>query len=151
MKSFERRELILDLISKNSVETQDDLLVLLKNVGVETTQATVSRDVKKLNLVKVQDSNGKYYYSVSKTVATDDMANNTAFIRSAVLSIDYALNNVVVKCSSGMAQAACATIDMMQHDLILGTIAGDDTVLIITRSTEESAELCRFLNDLIRR
>ena len=61
MKSFERRELILDLISKNSVETQDDLLVLLKNVGVETTQATVSRDVKKLNLVKVQDSNGKYY------------------------------------------------------------------------------------------
>lgn len=151
MKSFERRELILDLISKNSVETQDDLLVLLKNVGVETTQATVSRDVKKLNLVKVQDSNGKYYYSVSKTVAIDDVANNTAFIRSAVLSIDYALNNVVVKCSSGMAQAACATIDMMQHDLILGTIAGDDTVLIITRSTEESAELCRFLNDLIRR
>lgn len=151
MKSFERRELILDLISKNSVETQDDLLALLKNVGVETTQATVSRDVKKLNLVKVQDSNGKYYYSVSKTVATDDVASNTAFIRSAVLSIDYALNNVVVKCSSGMAQAACATIDMMQHDLILGTIAGDDTVLIITRSTEESAELCRFLNDLIRR
>ena len=88
---------------------------------------------------------------MSKTVATDDVANNTAFIRSAVLSIDYALNNVVVKCSSGMAQAACATIDMMQHDLILGTIAGDDTVLIITRSTEESAELCRFLNDLIRR
>ncbi len=151
MKSFERRELILDLISKNAVETQDDLLVLLKNVGVETTQATVSRDVKKLNLVKVQDSNGKYYYSVSKTVAADDTANNTAFIRSAVLSIDYALNNVVVKCSSGMAQAACATIDMMQHDLILGTIAGDDTVLIITRSTEESAELCKFLNDLIRR
>lgn len=151
MKSFERRELILDLIGKNSIETQDDLLVLLKDAGVETTQATVSRDVKKLNLVKVQDPSGKYYYSVSKSGSADDAVNNTAFIRSAVLSIDYALNNVVVKCSSGMAQAACATIDMMQHDLILGTIAGDDTVLIITRSTEESAELCRFLNDLIRR
>lgn len=151
MKSFERRELILDLISKNAVETQDDLLLLLKDMGVETTQATVSRDVKKLNLVKTQDANGKYHYSVAKTVAVDDIASNSAFIRSAVLSIDYALNNVVVKCSSGMAQAACATIDMMQHDLILGTIAGDDTILIITRSTEESAELCRYLNDLIRR
>ena len=99
MKSFERRELILDLIGKNSVETQDDLLVLLKDAGVETTQATVSRDVKKLNLVKVQDPSGKYYYSVSKSGSADDAVNNTAFIRSAVLSIDYALNNVVVKCS----------------------------------------------------
>lgn len=151
MKSFERRELILELISANAVETQDDLLVLLKNKGIETTQATVSRDVKKLNLIKTQDASGKYRYAVSSTAPNEDSAGNISFIRSAVLSIDYALNNVVIKCSAGMAQAACATIDLLQHDLILGTIAGDDTVLIITRSTEESAELCGFLNDMIRR
>lgn len=154
MKSSDRRGLILDLISKHVVETQDDLLLLLREMGVETTQATVSRDVKKLNLVKALDSNGKYRYTVANSSASaeaDSLPNNTAFIHNAVLSIDYAMNNVVVKCKSGMAQAACATIDMLQHDLILGTIAGDDTVLIITRSTEESKELCQYFNNLIRR
>ncbi len=149
MKSSARREMIIDLISKNSVETQEDLLELLRANGVETTQATVSRDIKKLNLIKTIDSTGKYRYTTSGFDQSDTL-KASSFIKSSVLSVDFALNNVVLKCNSGMAQAACATIDMLQHNLILGTIAGDDTVLIITRSTESSQELCHFLNDLIR-
>lgn len=149
MKSSARREMIIDLISKNAIETQEDLLELLKANGVETTQATVSRDIKKLNLIKTIDSTGKYRYTTSGFDQNDTL-KASSFIKSSVLSVDFALNNVVLKCNSGMAQAACATIDMLQHNLILGTIAGDDTVLIITRSTESSQELCYFLNDLIR-
>lgn len=149
MKSSARREMIIDLISKNAIETQEDLLELLKVNGVETTQATVSRDIKKLNLIKTIDSTGKYRYTTSGFDQNDTL-KASSFIKSSVLSVDFALNNVVLKCNSGMAQAACATIDMLQHNLILGTIAGDDTVLIITRSTESSQELCYFLNDLIR-
>ena len=148
MKLSQRQELIIKLISENVVETQDDILALLKANGVDTTQATVSRDVKKLNLFKALDSNGNYRYLLGNADKPDD-ANEALLIRSSVLSVDYALNNVVVKCRTGMANAACATIDKLRHGLIVGTIAGDDTILIITRSTEASEELCEYFNEFI--
>ena len=150
MKSSERRALILQLLDENVIETQESLLSLLKAKGVETTQATVSRDIKKLNLIKSIDSQGKHrYLSASGTRLHDK--DSSSWLRSDIKSVDYSLNNVVIHCGAGMAQAVGAGLDQMELDQVLGCIAGDDTVLVVTRSSAESEQLLKYLNHNIGR
>lgn len=135
-----RQAKILEIISSKEVETQEELQETLFKYGYEVTQATISRDIKELRLVKDLSSKGRYIYSTGKK-SSENVAHRAGGIFSeAIISTDYALNTVVIKCFSGMANAACAAIDSMNLDEVLGTIAGDDTIFVLCR-TEEKAML----------
>lgn len=135
-----RQAKILEIISSNDIETQEQLQSMLLGSGYEVTQATISRDIKELRLVKELSSNGRYVYSTGQK-NNDSITKRTGGIfNESIIHIDYALNTVVIKCFTGMANAACATIDSMNLDEIVGTIAGDDTIFILCRS-EETAKI----------
>lgn len=135
-----RQAKILEIISSNDIETQEQLQSMLLGSGYEVTQATISRDIKELRLVKELSSNGRYVYSTGQK-NNDSITKRTGGIfNESIIRIDYALNTVVIKCFTGMANAACATIDSMNLDEIVGTIAGDDTIFILCRS-EETAKI----------
>ncbi len=141
MKS-KRQDAILQIIEKKDIYNQELLLAELEKLGYKTTQATISRDIKILGIVK--SSNGKYIRGIS---LSDTDKFRTVF-RQAVISVDYALNIVSVKCHSGMANAACAALDMMEKEIeVVGTIAGDDTIFILFRTQENAAEY----TDIIKR
>ena len=124
----------------NDIETQEQFQSMLLSSGYEVTQATISRDIKELRLVKELSSNGRYVYSTGQK-NNDSITKRTGGIfNESIIRIDYALNTVVIKCFTGMANAACATIDSMNLDEIVGTIAGDDTIFILCRS-EETAKI----------
>ena len=132
---------IVELVEKNEIYTQEDLLVLLAKEGISTTQATISRDIKELNLVKTITEDGKYKYTTTRKKKSDSMEKKirAVFVES-VISVDYALNTVVIKCHTGMANAACASLDSMaEMEGIVGTLAGDDTIFVLMR-TEKMAE-----------
>ncbi len=131
-----RQAKIIELISQNDIETQEELQEKLQEYGFEVTQATISRDIKELRLVKELSSKGRYVYSTGKKNTENVNHRAGGIFNEAIISIDYALNTVVVKCFTGMANAACAAIDSMNLDEILGTIAGDDTIFILCRSEE---------------
>lgn len=140
-----RQAKILELISSHDVETQEELQSLLLENGYEVTQATISRDIKELRLVKDLSPNGRYIYSTGK-VHTENINRRAGGIFSqSIIKIDYAVNTVVIKCFSGMANAACAAIDSMDLSEVLGTIAGDDTIFVLCR-TEDAA--MNFTNKL---
>ena len=137
-----RQDTIIDLISHNDIETQDDLALHLEKRGYRVTQATISRDIKELRLVKVPAEHGSYKYAVAGTgqVANVDEKQRTILVQ-AVQSVDYAQNIVVIKTFSGMAQAAAYVIDTMNIHEIVGSIAGDDTILCVTKDMEKAALL----------
>ncbi len=146
MKHKNRLDEILEIISSNVVETQSDLMNLLREHGYDVTQATVSRDIKRLNLHKSHDENNRYRY-VADTKST--LSSETALIRSCVISVEYALNDVVIKCRPGAAQAVSSLIDDMDNEHIIGTVAGDDTILVIARSEDEAASYCEHFKKLL--
>ncbi len=129
----ERHGKILRIIAENQVHTQDELQRLLLEEGVSVTQATLSRDMRELRLTK-QHSGGSVRY-----VRPDAPAAMDGIIREAVLSADFAGHMAVIHCRPGMAQAACAALDAMKKNGIVGTIAGDDTIFVLMR-TESQAE-----------
>ncbi len=142
----ERRSFILDLISKKEIETQEEILKHLKQNGYQVTQATVSRDINQLKLVKIQNGKGGYKYAVGLSgTIDDDVSRYRSIFSKTVLNIDYANNLVVVKCYVGMANAACAALDTMKHEGVVGTLSGDDTILIVMR-TEDAA--CKLVEEL---
>ncbi len=143
----ERHATIRAIIADRVVETQEELLRYLKEAGYHNvTQATVSRDMRELRLVKAPDESGHYRYCVPKADATETYG---AIFKQAATRVDYAGNNVVIKCHSGTAGAACAALDHWQLEGVVGTLAGDATILIITRTPEWAAELSqRFLKML---
>ena len=145
MKHNDRLTAILNLIKANVVETQGDLMNLLKENGYDVTQATVSRDIKKLNLHKVHDANNKYRY-VSGAQRTSN--NEQSLIQSCVVDIQTALNDVVIKCKPGAAPAVSSLIDGMDNELIIGTVAGDDTILVIARSEASAKMFCDHFKTL---
>lgn len=150
MKS-KRQEMILRLIKDRICLTQEDLQTGLKDLGYDVTQSTVSRDIKELKLVKGRDEQGNYRYlanSPHKLSAKDSMHYKELLSRSAK-SVRYSLNNVVVKCDVGMASSACVAIDEMFGDMMLGSLAGDDTIIIVTESEAKSEELFENLSKLI--
>ena len=130
MKS-KRHAKILELIAEFEIDTQEELLNKLNDKGFKVTQATVSRDIRELRLVKVQAASG-YKYSLNTGKESVDMSFkfHTVFSES-VLNVDSAENLVVIKCYSGMANAACAALDSVTWKGLVGTIAGDDTILCV--------------------
>lgn len=146
-----RHNKILEIISEYSVETQEELLDRLKIEGYDVTQATVSRDIRELKLVKTSNHFGGYKYSVTgeKNSAVIS-AKYRNILKEAVEKIDCACNIVVIKTYSGMAQAAAAAIDNMEWNEIVGCVAGDDTIFIAMRSSEKAFEFYEKFNDLLK-
>ncbi|MBQ0111453.1 MAG: arginine repressor [Oscillospiraceae bacterium] len=146
-----RRETILELIKSNDIEPQEELQNLLEKNGFETTQSTISRDIKHLNIVKVS-KNGRYCYALSggsDTLNANERNRFKDIFSKSVVSIKSAQNDIVIKCYSGMAQAACASVDAIFSDSIVGSLAGDDTIFIITENENKAKELVTKLNGLI--
>ena len=134
-----RHNIIIKIVRENAVRTHDDLIDALKNEGVNVTQATVSIDIKELGLIKVPDSNGGSMYSLPQS-ATESGITRLDMVSNSVKRISSALHTVVLNTYPSMASAVAATIDMSMKNDILGSIAGDDTVLVITESVEKAKE-----------
>lgn len=145
-----RHEKILEIIKAGPISTQDDLQNALNKFGYKVTQSTVSRDIRELKLVKGHDKNGNYCYVAPEQSGSQGMSNYKQIIFASVMNIQYALNNVVIKCQSGMAQSVCVAIDGAFSEMMIGTIAGDDTVLAITRSENDSAALVESIKEIMR-
>ena len=141
---------ILNIISNNTVSTQEELLEKLRQAGYSTTQATVSRDIKELNLVKLMNKQGVYRYVESRSETEEYLSKFNAIFAHSVISSDSAGNMTVIKCYQGMAQAACASFDSMQWEGLVGTIAGDDTIFALCRTPELAAELADSIKKLIK-
>lgn len=144
-----RQTKILELIGQQDIETQAELTIELKKVGFNITQATVSRDIKELGLVKVVSSNNKYKYLYPEN--DDQNSKLLNIFRESVLTIETALNQIVIKTISGSANSACIIIDKLNNDSIVGTLAGDDTIFIIIKTVEEVDEVYRILQNLKRK
>lgn len=136
-----RHERILKLINEHSIETQEELLKYLRSSGFDVTQATVSRDIKELRLLKTMTHDGRYKYTAGVSNIVDIKNNFQSLFGNSVTSVDYAGNLVVIKTSTGMAQAVCVGFDTMKFDSILGSIAGDDTIFVACRSNEAAQSL----------
>ena len=132
----DRHKKILDLIKENAIGTQEELASALNHAGYNVTQATVSRDIKDLRLVKTIDNTGKYKYTLDVNLSNGVAYNSLKGFSYSIKSIDSSENMVVIKTLSGMAQAVCANIDSMDVYNMLGTIAGDDTIFILMRDQE---------------
>ena len=149
MKS-QRQAKILEIIATKNIETQEQLLAELQAEGFRATQATISRDIKELRIVKELTSLGNYRYTVSSSdqSSTFSARLNTIF-RECVNGIDYAQNIIVVRTLPGLASAAGSAIDAMNLNTIVGTLAGDDTVMVVMRDTNAAALLCGEIKSLL--
>ena len=149
MKS-QRHARILELVSKYEIETQEDMMTRLLADGFKVTQATVSRDLKELKLTKTLTARGTYRYAVNTARQhTGSVKLNNAMVDS-IIQVDYSLNNVVIKTYPGLANAVASGVDALNMHSILGCVAGDDTIIIITRDEESSAELSETLTELMK-
>jgi len=138
---FQRQSKILELIEKEPLETQEEMSARLKACGFDTTQATVSRDIKELRLIKVLTPDGKYRYATSTAELESGLQTRVRKIfRESVTGIDTAMNMVVIKTLPGMANAAAFAIDAMHSASVVGTLAGDDTVFIVMRDIESAQD-----------
>lgn len=147
---YSRHAKILELIERYQIETQEELAEKLKENGMDVTQATVSRDIKELRLIKVMVDDEHYRYapiSHSETSITNKLL--TIFTESFV-SCDYANNIVIVKTLPGMAQASASAVDTLKWTEIVGTIAGDDTIMIVCRAEKIAEELVNKLSKMIK-
>ena len=140
-----RHEMILKLISEQEVPTQEALRDLLREQGIQVTQATISRDIRILGLRKRRSATGVNHYIRGGIAATAPIS----LLKDVVIKIDHAINTVVLRCHPGSAQAACVVLDRMQLPEIVGTIAGDDTIFILTRSEEQAEAMIRLLKSQI--
>ena len=146
MKSS-RHMAILKIIKENDVETQYDLARLLQENGYNVTQATVSRDIKLLNLIKVSE-NGRQKYVVYANEENGNNGKYNTILKEGFVSMDMAQNILVIKTVSGMAMAVAAALDNMQCDEIVGSIAGDDTIMCAGRTSAEAQSLLARLKKL---
>lgn len=144
---YKRHSTIIDIISTEVIETQDELIDKLKQAGYSVTQATVSRDIRELGLVKVTTKGNRYQYALPPTGQQEDTTAISVkyrnIIRETIRRVDYAQNLVVIGTYAGMAQAAAAAIDGMGWEDTVGSIAGDDTILVVMRTTEKADEFCK--------
>lgn len=149
MNKGQRHIKIRDIIANNDIETQDDLVDELRNAGVNVTQATVSRDIKELHLVKVPLSDGRYKYSLPADQRFNPLQKLKRTLIDAFIKVDSAGHLLVMKCLPGNAMAIGALIDNLDWEEILGTICGDDTILIICRTQDDTKAITdRFLEML---
>ncbi|MGL4521885.1 MAG: transcriptional regulator AhrC/ArgR [Bacilli bacterium] len=150
MNKGQRHIKIRELIASNDIETQDELVDLLKSGGYHVTQATISRDIKELHLVKVPLSDGKYKYSLPADQRFNPLSKLKRILMDSFIKISYAKNDVVLKTLPGNAQAVGALIDHLEWEEILGTICGDDTCLIICFTDEQAEEITERILNLLQ-
>lgn len=149
MSKIQRQIKIRELITEHNIATQDELVQQLESLGFNVTQATISRDIKELELVKVPSDDQSYIYSLPADQRFNPLEKLKRLIMDAFVSIDYTSHFIVLKTLPGNAQAVGALIDNLEWDEIMGTICGDDTCLIICRAEEQTGEVKeRFLNML---
>lgn len=144
-----RHEAIIDLIRKNDIENQSELAYKLSELGFDVTQATVSRDIQKLNLIKVK-SNGKFKYAVVEN-ANNYSEKYVTIIKETIKSMDVAKNLLIVKTQVGMAMATAAALDGLTFEEIVGSLAGDDTIFIATKSDDKAMLLLNKIEVLMRK
>lgn len=148
MKS-KRHVKILELIRKNDIETQEELSDYLEQEGYHVTQATVSRDIRELKLTKVSMSNGRQKYVVLAENTEDMLQKYTRIFRDGFVSMDMAQNILVIKTVSGMAMAVAAALDAMDCNEIVGSIAGDDTIMCAVRTVDDTIVLMERLRKVV--
>ena len=146
-----RQQEILRIIGERDVETQDQLLAELRARGVQSTQATISRDIKELHLIKELTGYGTYRYAVSERKASLNLAGRLRTIfKESVTSFDVAQNIVVLKTMPGLANAAGAAIDGREIEDLVGSLAGDDTAILIMRTNEAAVEFCDEIHKMLK-
>lgn len=145
-----RHSMILKLIALYDIATQEELLEKLRENGFDATQATVSRDIKELRLVKQMNKNGGYSYVEGKSETEEYLSKFNVIFSHSVISSDYAGNMAVIRCHTGMAQAACATFENMQWEGLVGTIAGDDTIFALCRTEALAKELKESIDRMLK-
>lgn len=144
-----RQTKILELIKKYEIETQEDLSAYLEQEGYQVTQATVSRDIRELKLTKVSLTNGRQKYVALLETNEDLTQKYERIFRDGFISMDIAQNILVIKTVSGMAMAVAAALDALQLHEVVGTIAGDDTIMCAVRSTEDAIAVIEKLRKFI--
>ncbi|MBE7013030.1 MAG: arginine repressor [Ruminococcaceae bacterium] len=145
MSKFDRQERILNLIKYNNISTQTDLTERLIKSGYNVTQATVSRDLQELRIVKGVGEDGVYKYELPKEDVRVNTSRHEAVLRQCLVSVDYAMNTVVLKTMTGAAQAVAYALDMYVIEDVLGTIAGDDTIMMVVRTENTARNVCTDL------
>ena len=146
-----RQAEILRIIAERNVETQEQLLLELQKCGLTSTQATISRDIKELHLVKELTSDGSYRYAVSERKNAFNAAGRLRTIfKEGVTSYDVAQNIVVINTMPGLASAACAALDGMDIPDMVGSLAGDDTGILIMRTNEAAKDFCREIAAMLQ-
>lgn len=146
----QRQAKIMEIIASRNVETQEQLLALLQKEGFRGTQATISRDIKELRIVKELTSLGTYRYTTASNEASGSFSSRlNAIFRECVTSFDYAQNIIVIRTLPGLASAAGSAIDSMNMHLVVGCLAGDDTVMVVMRDNNAAAAFCGEIKNLI--
>lgn len=145
-----RQKLILRLIRDHPISTQEELTNMLRSHGIRVTQATVSRDIKELQLIKVTDESGRYRYTVPEDgSATYDRERLLRVMRDTIVDLDVSENILVVKTLPAVAAAAAEAIDRMEWPGVVGTVAGDNTVLVVAKPREAAEEIMRRIQDVM--
>ena len=144
----ERQEMIIKLIRENEISTQEELTALMKSKGFHVTQATCSRDIKELGIIKVTLPNKSFKYAVLERTGEIAPGRLLNVFANSLISCKNAMNIVVIKTLPGMAQAAASALDSLHLQAVVGTIAGDDTVFVATESIEASEALVMTINDM---
>lgn len=140
---------IIEIIQKNEVETQDELSALLEKDGFRVTQATVSRDIRELKLTKIPTAGGRQKYAVITDAPENLSKKYERVLREGFLSMDMAQNILVIKTVSGMASAVCAAIDAMKMREIVGSIAGDDTIMCAIRTVDDTYAVMKKIRRIV--
>lgn len=149
MKSH-RQKKILAIISEKNIETQDQLLKELHDCGYKSTQATVSRDIKELRIIKTLDSSGGYRYSVASKNEPEHFDDRIRIIfRECVTNVDCAFNQIVIRTMPGLGAAAGANIDALHMADVVGCLSGDDTTLVIMRDAESAMDFCNEIRRML--
>ena len=149
MKS-QRQAKIMEIISTRNIETQEQLLAALQQEGFRGTQATISRDIKELRIVKELTSMGTYRYTTSNNeLGGSFTARLNTIFRECVIGFDYAQNIIVIRTLPGLASAAGSAIDAMNMNAVVGSLAGDDTVMVVMRDNNAAAMFCGEIKNLI--
>ena len=146
----QRQAKIMEIISTHNVETQEQLQEELQNAGFRCTQATISRDIKELRIVKELTSFGTYHYTTSSTELSGSFSSRLNMIfRECITGYDYAQNMIVIHTLPGLDNAAASAVDAMNMSVVLGTLAGDDTVFIVMRDNNAAAVFCGEIKNLL--
>lgn len=147
-----RQKTIINIITSSNISTQQELQNKLRESGFETTQATISRDIKELSVIKTVSSDGIYKYDIPTSIkdkGKSPLELLKSIINEAVISINFAQNIVVIKCHTGMAQAVCAKLDNAEFNSVVGTLAGDDTIFVILKSEAFAIEFVGMLKNFL--